>query len=331
MLLFVALILGAVVRPLGMVLALAGTEVPWSERAYLAFIGPRGIVALATASYAALAVSGRGQEMETMLGVTFMVIFLSGTLTTLLGRPLARVLGVRLSVARSGLVLVGVNPLTLELSRFARKRVAVSFLETEKPMCSILERGGEQPLCIDVLDDEVYADAREEGYGRLVAATPDDALNHLICQRAAEYFGEDNVYSVQWRKRLSIQVEPATAGCVAFGRDFYLAEVIQAVEAGHARFLVTDFGDLEAGGRHALFALTPDNGLRVVTADDKPQGRVFAIIQGQGPHAKAGSREAREDAARETAPETDPETDPDAGTDAGTDADPDADPDHGRG
>ena len=71
--LLAALILGGIVRPLSILLALYRTSLPMSERLYIGFIAPRGIVAVATAAYASLSVSGYEAETAVVLNLTFAI------------------------------------------------------------------------------------------------------------------------------------------------------------------------------------------------------------------------------------------------------------------
>ncbi len=51
MMLLIALIMGGLVRPLSVLAALHRTSVPFAEKLYIGIIGPRGIIAVATAAY----------------------------------------------------------------------------------------------------------------------------------------------------------------------------------------------------------------------------------------------------------------------------------------
>jgi NhaP-type Na+/H+ or K+/H+ antiporter len=277
--LMTALGLGLVVRPLAVFIALPLSNPPWRERLYISAISPRGILALAAAFYASLVMSGREQEMTLLLITTFAVIFISGTFTTLIGKPLAQFLGVLESPAKAGLLLVGVNRFSMALADYAAKLVSVSFLDTNKDRCLLLKEKKMTSLCVDVLDDGVYEDAREEAFDRLVAMTPDDALNQLICQKAGLRFGEDKVYAVRARpKDRYIEAKPPYEVRYAFSEQFCLIESIHALESGRAHFEERSLEDPLPEEVIPLFELPAEGGLFLSHPGKESKGRHLCLV-----------------------------------------------------
>jgi len=91
--LVVALVL--VARPLAVAVSVAGTGVSFREATFLAAMAPRGIVAAATSSVFALALSAEGVAGGDLLApLTFTVIIGTGTVYGLSAGPVARRLGV---------------------------------------------------------------------------------------------------------------------------------------------------------------------------------------------------------------------------------------------
>ena len=183
--LLIAVVLGAVVRPLAVFIALFKTSVTVKEQIFIGIIGPRGIIAVATAAYATLVVTGHQYEMSVILNLTFAIIFFSGVLATVTCRPLAKILDVRISVSRTGIMIVGINPFTSALAVKASEYVPVSFLETDQTKCLLAGHLGLETICTDLLDSKLYDEALEEGYTRLLATTRNDALNELIASKAS--------------------------------------------------------------------------------------------------------------------------------------------------
>jgi NhaP-type Na+/H+ or K+/H+ antiporter len=275
----VALGLGVVVRPLAVFLALTGSTPSWKERAYISAIGPRGILALAAAFYASLVVSGREQEMALLLITTFSVIFISGAFTTIMGRPLARLFGVLQSEAKSGILMIGANKFSLELAEHVRKYVPLAFADTSQRRCRLFQDNNLTSLCVDVLDDEVYGDAREEGFDRLIALTPDDSLNNLICQKAGLHFGEDRVFVVHGQPgEQDIVATPPFEVNYAFAWDFCLAEAIQALDGGSARFEERSLDDSVPETVIPLFRVPKSGGLEPVRAGQTSRGKHLCLV-----------------------------------------------------
>lgn len=277
--LIVALGLGAVVRPLAVSLALTGSVLSWKERTFISAIGPRGILALAAAFYASLAVPGREQEMTVLLITTFCIILLSGAFTTVMGRPLAKLFGVLQPADKSGILMVGANTFSLQLADYVGRYVPLAFADTSDQRCRLFQGKDLTSLCVDVLDDSVYEDAREEGFDRLIALTPDNSLNHLICERAGLYFGEDNVYVVHGR-RGEAEIETLSAAEVnyAFTEAFCLTEAIQALDKGSAHFEERNLDGLPPKAAISLFRVSKSGGLLPVAGRETSGGTHLCLV-----------------------------------------------------
>jgi NhaP-type Na+/H+ or K+/H+ antiporter len=276
--LLVAIVLGAIVRPLAVFLSLIGTGISFKEQLYIGLIGPRGIVALAAASYAALMVPGRETEMSLLMNAVFVIIFFSGAFTTLAGRSLASWLKLTVSMTRSGLLVAGANPFSLKLVEFARKYVPVAFLDTNRFSCQLLEDSGHTTVCPDVLDDQVYEQAKEEGYDRLLALTHDDALNQLICEKAAIHLGEEHVAMAQGNSSEGLMIEPISDISQVFSDDFFVAEAIRKINLGQAHFEIAETYTPEPG-LYPLIRETADGGVEIVRDGERPDGPVLCLRQ----------------------------------------------------
>lgn len=82
-------------RPLAVLLSTHGSHLNWRERAFLAWLAPRGIVAASVASVFALDLRGAGRsDAERLITLTFLVIVSTVVVYGLTAAPLARWLGV---------------------------------------------------------------------------------------------------------------------------------------------------------------------------------------------------------------------------------------------
>jgi len=233
--LLTAVLLGVVVRPLAVFAALSGSEVPRRERAYLALVSPRGIISLAAAAYAGMVMTGREAETGIMLDAIFFVVLLSGASATLLGRPLARALGVTAPAETSGIILVGLNPFARALGRALSRHVPVVFFDPRLDRCRLVREEGGSVFCTDLLDEDIYEEAFSEGYGRLLCLSTNDVLNRLVEPVAARHLGHAGV----WRAVAEPPERPA-AGREAeetgiFPRGVYAAWAAEGLAAGVVR------------------------------------------------------------------------------------------------
>ncbi len=266
-------------RPLAIKFCLLGVCSSTRERLFMGLIGPKGIVALAAASYAALGVSGREHELTLLLNVIFVLILFTGTFTSLFGRPLAKMLKVMWPHSKSGILIVGYNPLSLGLAAFAKKYVDVTFLDTSQEVCSLLEQEEASNICVDVLDDNIYDQATEEGYKRMLVLTKDDPLNQLICQKSALHLGERNVYTAQGRRQdLAIRSENLYQVQTAFSKDLVLEQVLPLIEEAKTSFQLLRPEQTKQKNIFPLLEVTSEQGLLICTPDSKPKGQVFCLV-----------------------------------------------------
>ncbi|MGB2852243.1 MAG: cation:proton antiporter, partial [Solirubrobacterales bacterium] len=103
---FVA-VLVVVGRPLAVGLSTLGSSLKTSERAFIAWMAPRGIVAAATSSTFALGLTqAKVDGAEKLIPITFVVIVAAALLYGLSGAPVAKALGVS-STGPGGVLIIG--------------------------------------------------------------------------------------------------------------------------------------------------------------------------------------------------------------------------------
>ncbi|MBW1935034.1 MAG: NAD-binding protein [Deltaproteobacteria bacterium] len=277
----VAIILGAVVRPVSVLLALLGTSVPWQERLFVGLIGPRGIIALAMVSYASFFLEGSNTGITVLMNLTFSIIFLSGLVATLGSLPLAKLLKVLVKDTKMGLLVVGMNPLSQAIAGFAAKHVPVAFADTSQNTCSLAESMGHETVCADVLDSDLYEDALEQGFGRLLVITKNDALNQLIAQAASVHMGPEKVFRAHaLDSDDAIVMETTSAAMLAFSRKFSVPQAVEMLEKQKAALKVIDGREIKAeeGVIPLLEIMDDDNGIRIVTGEEVSRGKALCFV-----------------------------------------------------
>ena len=110
-------------RPLAVGLSTLGSSLPMRERAFIAWMAPRGIVAAATSSTFALGLTqaGVGGGAQDLIPITFIVIVATALIYGLSGGPVARALGVA-STGPGGVLLIGATPVGRAIGRALQDR-----------------------------------------------------------------------------------------------------------------------------------------------------------------------------------------------------------------
>ena len=109
-------------RPLAVALSTLGSALQIRERAFIAWMAPRGIVAAATSSTFALGLSNAGiGGAEKLVPITFIVIVVTALIYGLSGAPVARALGVA-RTGPGGVLLVGATTVGRAIGRALKAR-----------------------------------------------------------------------------------------------------------------------------------------------------------------------------------------------------------------
>jgi NhaP-type Na+/H+ or K+/H+ antiporter len=185
----------ALVRPANVLLSTAGSELDGREKAFLATMAPRGIVAAAVASLAALVMQDAGIAGGTDLRA---LVFLTIAVTVVLqggGAPLvARLLRVR-DPGRAGVAILGGEELALQLGeRLRAPGRQIVILDANPQHCRAAQERGFTAVLGNALDDRVQAHAGLDRCAVAIGLTPNDELNSLFAREAREEFGVPETY-----------------------------------------------------------------------------------------------------------------------------------------
>jgi len=294
-------------RPLVVWLATIGSGYRWQQKALIAWVAPRGIVAAAVSSLFALRLEDTGHaDAANLVALTFLVIVATVVLQSFTARPMTRALGLA-EAEPNGMLFVGANSvaralaLALKAQGFRVKLADTSYEEIRAARMAGLEVYYGDPI-------SSHADQFLEltGIGRLFAVSRRSRWNTLACMKYRSEFGPQRVFSLRnsedretsERERLSDDYAPPRL----FGEDVSFAKLASLL-AGGARIktirLGEDFG-IDAYKREnranllPLFSLDDRNKLRVLSGRDDVAGletgdRLIAMVWETGPAAEEGA------------------------------------------
>jgi NhaP-type Na+/H+ or K+/H+ antiporter len=188
-------VLICVVRPLGVFVCTRGSRLAWRERAFVAWLGPRGIVAAAVASLGAAALEARGQPGgEALRALVFLTIAVTVVVLGGLGPLVARLLRVR-APEREGVLVLGADRVGLALAEELRRSGrSVTLLDANPDHCREAEEGGWPVVFGNALEERTLARARPELALAVVGVTSNETVNHLFAREAVERFGVPRAY-----------------------------------------------------------------------------------------------------------------------------------------
>jgi len=272
------------VRPLATLASTWRSNLTTSERVFLAFMAPRGIVAAAVTSVFALRVSlalepgGGGVGAEQMVSVTFLVIVGTVALYGLLAVPLARFL--KLAVPNpQGILIAGASPWVQQIGRaLQEEEISVLLVDTNYHNVANASMEGLPAQCASILSEYVSEELDLSGIGRFMALTPNNELNRLAAMEYVHDFGRAEVYQLPpWDhgggRRQSYT--PHARGRVLFDESLTFQAISRRFDEGAEikRTKITDeFGFVDFQARYGenaivLFLVDSNGQLTVATSE----------------------------------------------------------------
>ncbi len=186
-----------VLRPLVVFLSSLGSKLAFNERLFIAWVGPRGIVAASVTSLLAARLVENGIEGAVeIVPLVFAVIVVTVLLASLTAKPL----GVRLGVADpdpQGFVLLGAHPVARDIAKILKERgLPVLLADTNPSNVAAARQEGLQAYNGSLLSDRSDDQLRLAGIGRLIALTQNEEANALTAVKFRREFGKNAVYQL---------------------------------------------------------------------------------------------------------------------------------------
>ncbi|HKB78074.1 MAG TPA: sodium:proton antiporter [Thermoanaerobaculia bacterium] len=181
---WVVVLLVLVIRPLNIALSTLGTDLRLREKAFLAWIAPRGIVAAAVASLFAETLQrahiAGGPELRALV---FLVIAVTVLLSGISAGLVASLLGVR-RMTQSGYLILGANGVARALARLLLSGGEDAVLIDSNPqVCHAAEADGLRVIYGSGLSEHVQLLAEADVRQGAIGATSNDEVNLLFTRR----------------------------------------------------------------------------------------------------------------------------------------------------
>lgn len=243
-----------VVRPLAVAVAAIRSRTPWRERAFLAWLDPRGVVAAATAASFAGSLGAAGIDGGFLLPTVFGVILGTGVVYGLSARPVAAALGVRRPEPR-GVALVGDDGWLADLAACLQALEVPVVVITSSPEVRLEDRADAVPtMSLQDPDADLRAGlARWEVSRALVSLGPGWSASMLVAE-LVEALGRRHVYRLLKGTETAAERRLETAAtALAFGPSVTDDEIARRLAAGGTVGVL----DADAEGSLPLVVVSP--------------------------------------------------------------------------
>ena len=289
-----------VARPLAVIASTASSTLTWRERALLAWIAPRGIVAAAVSALFALRLQALGEPGAAILvPLTFLMIIGTVLVQSATAGPLARWLRVADPEA-SGVMIVGGGAFArLVAKALAAQKIAVLVADDDWGNAQAARMDGLRTYYGNPVSE--YADRRLDlvGIGNLFAMSARRELNTLACVRYRSEFGAAHVFflrNIAPGAKADADFTQTLSAPKLFSNETTLGELEQRVAKGwrvKTTRLTEDFGYAQlraqqGDGALLLFGINEQGRLRVATAERPLQpGTGWSVTVLAPPRAEA--------------------------------------------
>ena len=292
------------VRPATVLVSLAFSKIPWNERLLVAWIAPRGVVAVAVSGLFALRLDQLGYgDGGILVTLSFAVVVATIVAHGFSIRHVARWLKVT-GATQKGLLIVGSTPWSLSLARQVRALdLPVTIADTSWQLLSAARQAG-----IATYHGEILAEATEDRldltqFQVLIATTENEAYNALVCSEFAPEIGRDLVYQLGGHgdDEDHRSLPEALRGRALFTSG-HGVEDIRAREAAGWTFRKTriseqfDFADAQSAlpdEADMLFVLKKDGRIRFFTHASRPSPQPGDLVISYGPSRHADAEQSR--------------------------------------
>jgi len=282
------------VRPATVLIALAFSKIPWNERLLIAWIAPRGVVAVAVSGLFALRLNQLGYgNGDILVTLSFAVVVATIVAHGFSIRHVARWLKVT-GADQKGLLIVGSTSWSVSLARQLQSLgLPVMIADTSWQRLSAARQAG-----IETYHGEILAETTDDRldftqFQVLAATTENEAYNALVCSEFAHEIGRDSVYQLggsgddEDRRSLPEALRGRamfTAGHgvedilrrEAAGWTFRKTRISEQFNFDDARSLLPDEADM-------LFVLRKDGRIRFFTHAARPTPQSGDVVVSFGP------------------------------------------------
>lgn len=223
------------VRPLSVLSSLAGSSLTVREKVFVAWIGPRGIVAASVASLFALRLAELGlPDSSRLLALTFLTIAMTVTLHGLSAPLVARALRLHVG-ARKPVIVVGGGPFALTVARIlADGGRPLAVVDRNATFVRRARTAGLDAVRGNGIDESVLEEAGASDADMLLALTTNAEVNALAAQVARDRHGIPHTYPAIGKPEHGVTEELLlqSGARLAFGRPVDVRRLDAQLEAG---------------------------------------------------------------------------------------------------
>lgn len=184
-----------VLRPIGVFISSAGSNLKFNEKLFVSWVGPRGIVAAGIASLFGLKLSADGiQDAEYITPLVFMIVLGTVLLNATTARLFAKLVGVFLKESK-GIVIIGASKASRIIAEYLKKNDRhVVLVDSNSANIEKAKNRGLEAIEESIYSDSLMNNIELNDVGYLMALTGNGDINKYAIKRFADIFGENGSF-----------------------------------------------------------------------------------------------------------------------------------------
>jgi NhaP-type Na+/H+ or K+/H+ antiporter len=277
--LIIFLIVVFLLRPLGVFLSTAKSEITTPEKIFISWVGPRGIVAAGVASLFGIKLSQQGVAgAEYITPLVFMIVLGTVLLNATTARVVAKMLNV-IQTDSNGILIVGANMAARIIGKYLQKNNRhVVLIDNNENSVGVAQNEGLEAFQANIYTDDLRDQFELVDMGYLIAMTSSPEVNGYAVRKYQNIFGELGAFRLITPSEMSqSKSDLPDAGIFSYTDDFLnINEVVRDYPEIH-EIDILNIGQLKkCVDRLAkepksipLFFKEPDGFLEILTPDLK--------------------------------------------------------------
>lgn len=184
-----------IIRPLGVFLSAAGSNLKFNEKLFVSWVGPRGIVAAGIASLFGSKLISRGEPgAEFITPLVFMIVLGTVLLNATTARMFAKIVGVFLTKSE-GIIIIGASLVSRLIGSYLQKNNRhVVLVDNNRTNVAKAEKEGLDAITSNIYTDNLSDHVELSDVGYLMALTGNSDINQYAIDYFKNQFGESGAY-----------------------------------------------------------------------------------------------------------------------------------------
>jgi NhaP-type Na+/H+ or K+/H+ antiporter len=195
--LYLFLIIVFIIRPAGVLLSSINSNLKWNEKLFIAWVGPRGIVAAGIASLFGIKLANKGiPDAEYITPLVFMIVLGTVLFNATTARLFAKLIGVFLKHSE-GILIVGSSSFSRIIAKYLNENNRhVVIVDNNQNNVAEAKKMGLSAFSADIFSDDLQDNLELSDIGYLMALTGNTTINKKAIENFKDELGEHGAFRV---------------------------------------------------------------------------------------------------------------------------------------